>query len=487
MSIYDESAGVLRQRPASQIVYRSIGFELAAFEILIIFGTTILSQALYTKYFWGRVGDLESAVGIGIVVASLYVATARAKGLYSYSSILWNGATIRQIAAIWTFAFLTAAMAAFLFKAGDQFSRGSTITLFFVGFAGVAALRQLASSALHSGIRFGSLRARRALVFFDPRIGTNSIVSALKQHGYHVVGCLPIPQSVLSPNPRDSNADSRDIATEVSDKVAALTRSERLDEAFIVAPISKSSQFRQLAYYFRGLSLPLQFVPAPEMALLLDRPIVDYGSLKAFELVRPPLSRMERVVKRAMDIALASVALLGIWPLLAMVAILIKLDSPGPVIFAQKRVGENGKIFRIFKFRSMRVMDDGDVVKQACRNDDRVTLIGRWLRSTSIDELPQLFNILKGDMSVVGPRPHAVAHDNKYRTVVPDYTMRHRMKPGLTGLAQVTGYRGETSTCDLMAKRVEFDLWYISNWSLWLDLTIIVRTVFALRHTSKVY
>jgi undecaprenyl-phosphate galactose phosphotransferase/putative colanic acid biosynthesis UDP-glucose lipid carrier transferase len=159
-------------------------------------------------------------------------------------------------------------------------------------------------------------------------------------------------------------------------------------------------------------------------------------------------------------------------------ALLIKFDSRGPVLFRQKRNGFNGRVFAIYKFRSMRVLEDGERIQQATRDDPRVTRIGRWLRRTSVDELPQLFNVLWGDMSLVGPRPHAVAHNNDYQSVVSNYAFRHHVKPGITGWAQVNGLRGETQTVEIMAKRVEYDLWYINHWSLWLDLRILVKTLF---------
>jgi len=159
-------------------------------------------------------------------------------------------------------------------------------------------------------------------------------------------------------------------------------------------------------------------------------------------------------------------------------AIAIKLDSRGPIIFRQRRSGLNANEFVILKFRTMTVLEDGPVVTQACRDDLRVTRVGKFLRRSSIDELPQLFNVLRGDMSLVGPRPHALAHDDEYRVHIADYAFRHHVKPGMTGWAQVNGLRGETASFEQMAQRVKFDLWYISNWSLGLDLNILLRTSF---------
>jgi undecaprenyl-phosphate galactose phosphotransferase/putative colanic acid biosynthesis UDP-glucose lipid carrier transferase len=179
-----------------------------------------------------------------------------------------------------------------------------------------------------------------------------------------------------------------------------------------------------------------------------------------------------------MDVVVSMTAIVCLWPLFLIVAIAITLDSPGPIIFRQRRGGLDGKEFVIFKFRTMTVLEDGPVVTQACRDDVRVTRMGKFLRRSSIDELPQLFNVLMGDMSLVGPRPHAHAHDDKYRVHVKDYAYRYHVKPGITGWAQVNGLRGETASFEEMAERVKFDLWYINNWSLRLDLNILLQTSF---------
>jgi exopolysaccharide biosynthesis polyprenyl glycosylphosphotransferase len=201
------------------------------------------------------------------------------------------------------------------------------------------------------------------------------------------------------------------------------------------------------------------------------------GPIASLQLRRMPLSRLELLEKRALDLLLASAGLLALTPLLIVVAVLIKLDSPGPVLFLQRRFGFNQKPFHIIKFRSMRTLDDGPVIEQARKNDPRVTRVGAWLRRWNIDEIPQLFNVIKGDMSLVGPRPHALSHDREYERRISSYARRHNVKPGITGWAQVHGLRGETDTDDKMRKRVEHDLYYIDNWSVLLDLQILIRTV----------
>ena len=203
--------------------------------------------------------------------------------------------------------------------------------------------------------------------------------------------------------------------------------------------------------------------------------MLEVGTAWTAELKRAPLSVAEQALKRAFDVLAASLGIILLSPLLLTSVLLIKLDSKGPVLFTQTRNGFNGRSFRIFKFRTMRVLEDGPKIRQATRNDPRVTDVGRWLRRTSIDELPQLFNVLGGSMSLVGPRPHAVAHNTEYERIVANYAFRYHVKPGISGWAQVNGFRGETSTVNLMEKRVEADLWYVSNWSFWLDLRILGR------------
>jgi exopolysaccharide biosynthesis polyprenyl glycosylphosphotransferase len=204
-------------------------------------------------------------------------------------------------------------------------------------------------------------------------------------------------------------------------------------------------------------------------------------------LSRAPLTLRDRVVKRAFDLIAGSAILLACLPLFLLIALCIKLDSRGPVMFRQRRHGFNQHEFRIFKFRTMTTLDDGDVIRQATRNDMRITRVGRFLRRTNIDELPQLFNVIAGQMSLVGPRPHAVAHNNEYSEKIRLYARRHNVKPGITGLSQVNGLRGETDSIEKMRHRVEADLHYIDNWSLFLDIKIMVLTISSRKSFQNAY
>jgi undecaprenyl-phosphate galactose phosphotransferase/putative colanic acid biosynthesis UDP-glucose lipid carrier transferase len=227
----------------------------------------------------------------------------------------------------------------------------------------------------------------------------------------------------------------------------------------------------------RVLSIPIYLLPDRNVAHFLGSRIVNIGTAWTAELKRAPLTATEQACKRALDLLLASAALIVLAPMMLIVAAWIKMETRGPAFFMQRRSGFGGRTFKIYKFRTMSVVEDGPIIRQATKNDPRLTRCGRLLRRTNIDELPQLFNVIAGDMSLVGPRPHPLALNSEYENIIGNYAFRHHVKPGLTGWAQVNGLRGETQTVDLMARRVEFDLWYINNWSFWLDFRILLRTL----------
>jgi undecaprenyl-phosphate galactose phosphotransferase/putative colanic acid biosynthesis UDP-glucose lipid carrier transferase len=228
-------------------------------------------------------------------------------------------------------------------------------------------------------------------------------------------------------------------------------------------------------------------LPDQSVRSILTQPMAEMGPDIAVQVQRAPLGSFELSLKRAVDVMLAGAAVALLAPLLLIVSTAIKLTSRGPIIFKQDRRGFNGQKFRIYKFRTMTVMENGARIAQAQPNDKRVTTLGSFLRATSIDELPQLFNVLRGEMSLVGPRPHAIAHDDEYSKLIGNYPYRQHVKPGITGWAQVNGFRGETGRIELMEQRVDLDLWYVSNWSVWLDLAILARTCVMVTHDTNAY
>jgi putative colanic acid biosynthesis UDP-glucose lipid carrier transferase len=249
------------------------------------------------------------------------------------------------------------------------------------------------------------------------------------------------------------------------------------DAIYIALPMASQPRILRLLDELRDTTASIYFVPDIFVYDLIQARIDDVDGVPVVALCESPFYGVNGLVKRLEDLALASLALVAALPLMVAVAIGVKLTSPGPAIFRQRRCGLDGSQFTVYKFRTMRVMEDGEDVPQAAREDARVTPFGAFLRRTSLDELPQLINVLQGRMSMVGPRPHALAHNERYRKLVKGYMVRHKVRPGITGLAQVRGYRGATETVDKMRKRVEVDLEYLRRWSIWLDLKILFQTV----------
>lgn len=252
---------------------------------------------------------------------------------------------------------------------------------------------------------------------------------------------------------------------------------EGVHEVWLCLPLSEGGVIQSILYALRHHTVAVRFIPEWGDIRLLNHRVSYIAGLYSLDLSCSPIDGPARVVKRLEDVLIGGVISLMILPVCLLIAVTIKFTSPGPVLFKQYRMGINGRLFKVYKFRSMVVHQEQDGVTQATRNDARVTKVGAFLRKTSLDELPQFFNVLQGRMSIVGPRPHALAHNEYYKELVESYMQRHKVKPGITGWAQVSGYRGETDTLNKMQKRVEYDLWYIDNWSLWLDLKIIVLTL----------
>lgn len=250
-------------------------------------------------------------------------------------------------------------------------------------------------------------------------------------------------------------------------------------EVWLCLPLSEGHAIREVMYELRHHTVAIRFIPEWGDLPLLNHKVTNIAGFYALDLSCSPMDGPARMFKRLEDILLGGIISLLILPVCLAIALLIALTSKGPILFKQYRTGINGKRFKVYKFRSMVVHQElGGQVTQASKDDGRVTRVGAFLRRTSLDELPQFFNVLQGRMSIVGPRPHALMHNEYYKDLVESYMQRHKVKPGITGWAQVNGYRGRTDTLEKMQKRVEFDLWYIDNWSLGLDLKIIVWTVF---------
>lgn len=273
----------------------------------------------------------------------------------------------------------------------------------------------------------------------------------------------------------------------VMDELPEFVKNNSIDLIYITLPVSHQQRVMNLLDKLNDTTASIYFTPDIFVYDLIQARMDNIGDTPLVALCETPFSGFNGILKRASDFIFASIILLLISPILLVLAVAVKLSSPGPVIFHQKRYGLDGKEISVYKFRSMTVCEDGDVIKQATRNDARVTKLGAILRKYSLDELPQFFNVLQGRMSIVGPRPHAVAHNEMYRGMIKGYMIRHKVKPGITGWAQVNGARGETDTVEKMQKRIELDLDYLRNWSLGLDIIIILKTIGAVFKNQDTY
>jgi putative colanic acid biosynthesis UDP-glucose lipid carrier transferase len=271
------------------------------------------------------------------------------------------------------------------------------------------------------------------------------------------------------------------------ERLADYVRANPVDVIYIALPMASQPRILRLLEDLRDTTASIYFVPDIFVSDLIQARVDFIGELPVVAVCETPFFGFNGMVKRISDFALAGIILLGISPVMLAIALGVKLSSPGPVLFKQRRYGVDGRKIVVYKFRSMTVAEDGDVVRQATRNDARITKFGAFLRRTSLDELPQFINVLQGRMSVVGPRPHAVAHNELYRKLIRGYMIRHKVRPGITGLAQVNGMRGETDTVDKMKLRIEYDLNYLRNWSLALDLKIVLQTVAVVLKRQNAY
>ncbi len=272
------------------------------------------------------------------------------------------------------------------------------------------------------------------------------------------------------------------------DSVADFVRANRVDHIYIALPMASQPRILRLLDQLRDTTASVFFLPDIFLYDLIQARLDTVAGLPVVAVCETPFYGTTGLIKRLSDVMLALLAITLTAPLMLAIALAIKLASPGPILFRQRRYGLDGEEIIVWKFRSMRVQEDGLNIPQATRNDPRITRLGRFLRSSSLDELPQFFNVLQGRMSVVGPRPHAVAHNEIYRKLIKGYMIRHKVKPGITGWAQVNGARGETDTVDKMQRRIHFDLDYLRNWSLRLDLLILAKTVWqALRGDRNAY
>lgn len=455
------------------ISYQNIEWIAALIDIILIISASIIGTILFQYIAYGDFVGLEASFGVGVTNSLLYAYVARSHGLYRLPVLLSPLRHLARIFFYWLAVGMFVAAGLFLLKVGTAMSRGAMVSTGLLQISFLVIARLLEEKLTRSMVASGNLAGRRVVT-----IGESGELQRLSaSYLFRYFGLKEVARIALT----DIGDVRANPATENSYFLEAMDAARDLNaEEFVIALRWSSRPLLETAReQLRASPLPVTLLPDHNIRSILGRRGIATGRpVVSLELQRAPLTSPERAVKRIVDIVLASIALALLSPIFFIAALAIKLDSRGPVIFKQRRNGFNSRLFLIYKFRSMTVMEDGAVVKQAQRNDQRVTRVGAFLRRSSIDELPQLLNVLKGDMSLVGPRPHALAHDNEYKALIAKYAFRHHVKPGMTGWAQVNGLRGETGRLEQMVERVKLDLWYINHWSLAFDISILLRTCF---------
>lgn len=459
------------------VSYGNIGVLAAAADFSAITLASIVSGLAYHYFAFGSQADCSALLGIGANSGLLFILLTASRGFYRTRAILSGTRQANGIISAWVSVLLVVTALLFLLKVGSSYSRGSTIVFGLLGLPVLLSLRALVRRELSKRVLAGAISGPRCILIGEQEeLHELSPLDLLQRFGIREVGRFEFP--LLA-----------EINQEIGIIDSAIVAARHSNAEQVLLAVSWADVRRRdlLARMLRVLPMPVLLLPDRFARPIFSQATAEFNGSTPIELQRAPLTRIEMAAKRTVDLVLAGSGLLVLLPLLAIVSIAIKIDSRGPVIFRQSRRGFNGREFMIWKFRTMTVLENGRVISQARRGDDRITRLGRLLRVTSIDELPQLINVLRGEMSLVGPRPHAVAHDDEYGRSIGKYAFRHHVKPGITGWAQVNGFRGETRELDSMKDRINLDLWYINNWNIWLDLWIIIRTCFEVARSRNAY
>ena len=442
---------------------------------------TIGLALLASQWFAGHGTDHAILLAIALAIATFLI-IGELVGLYRIDQSRSANDDINLVISTWLVTLLVLAAIAFFARQGEAYSRHIVLNWMILT-GSMLGLQRMLFRIVRQWFFASGLGNRRCAIAGLNTLGRQLAVNAEQnpQLGLHIVGFFDDRSAA-----RQDADDSCPLLGNL-ELLVEKARQGEIDTVFVTMPMRAEARIRWLLDRLADTTASTYIVPDFFVFELLHSRWTSVGGLPAVSIFETPMYGVDGWLKRTFDLAAASFGLLVLSPIMFLCAALVKLSSPGPVFFRQRRYGLDGKEILVWKFRSMRTCDNGPKVVQATKDDPRVTPIGRILRRTSLDELPQLFNVLDGSMSLVGPRPHATAHNEHYRKLIRGYMLRHKVKPGITGLAQVRGYRGETDTLEKMQKRVEFDHKYIQQWSIWLDIRIVLRTVFIVFKQENAY
>jgi len=458
------SAGLLRQYGAK------IAFLYRLLDAAIIL--TALNIALFITH--GETMNQQYALA-GSWAVLLFLATSGVNHLYGSWRMDSLHSAVAAVLANWLWTALLLVFFVFLTKTSSDYSRTTIGVWFLLAPLALVLLRVVLRSVLSTARVFGR-NTRTFAIAGKTKLGLHVAekISNMPWLGMQSVGYFDARNGARE----DDDAPHHISRTGGFDQLVEMARAGKVDYIYITLPMRAEKRIVELVNALSDTTASVYMVPNLFVFDLMQSKMSSLDGLPMISLHETPFYGVDGWVKRVEDVVVACLILLLVSLPMTIIALGVKLTSPGPVLFKQRRYGLNGAVVEVWKFRSMTVAEDGAQVTQARKNDPRVTPFGAFLRRTSLDELPQFFNVLQGTMSVVGPRPHAVAHNEQYRGLIRGYMLRHKVRPGITGLAQVRGWRGETETLDKMTMRVRSDLEYVQNWSLWNDIKIILQTVF---------
>lgn len=449
---------------------RSHTTEFAALERILDAVLVIGSLHLAAHFYDLRFGKF--LVEVSAVAALAFYAIGQARGIYGSWRISSIKSEINEVVLVWIMTFVLILAIAFMTKTSADFSRLVMMTWLVLSPSFLIFERLVMRGLLREFRRHGRNTRSVAIVGANPA-GLNL---AAKFDSMPWMGL--VFKGYYDDRPAD-RLPPETIARLAGNFTALLTQASagEIDIIYITLPLHVEQRIIVMVNALADTTASVYVLPDSFLLGLASARWVNMNGMPVVSIFETPFQGVGGWVKRIEDVVLGVLIMAVIALPMLVIALAVKLSSPGPAIFKQRRYGLKGEILYVWKFRSMTVCEDGVKVPQAKHNDPRITRLGAFLRRTSLDELPQFINVLQGTMSIVGPRPHAVAHNEQYRHLIPGYMMRHKVKPGITGLAQVNGWRGETDTLDKMQHRVVCDLEYIQDWSLWLDLKIVWRTI----------
>jgi polysaccharide biosynthesis protein PslA len=467
VSIRIEGARVVEvQHP--RVIFGRLGFALAAVagEALLIIALALLTGILYHLAVYGVPGPLQHHAEIGVLTALLFSVPTLLREEETGPGLAVGSRTPSRIFLLWNYTFVCLLFLGLLTKTTAVYSRAWLIVFYVAGLASLIGFERLVARVHGLLIAMGRVASRRVML-----VGPSEVLlrvlrdETLGRAGYRVVATATPTGTTTA-----AAAEALGLAVEKARRL-------EVEDVLILTDWSTGDTTARVVDAFTELPVAVHLMTSDVIGQFARPRITRFGATHAISLTAPPMSGLQAVAKRTFDVVVGSAALIVLSPLLALLGLLIKLDSPGPVFFRQRRRGYNLREFRIWKLRTMTTLDDGPVIRQATVGDARVTRVGRWLRRYNLDELPQLINVVMDEMSLVGPRPHAMAHDLAFEKNIARYGRRLNVLPGITGWAQVNGLRGVIEDEDALRRRVEYDLYYVDHRSIAFDLSILALTV----------